>query len=57
MSKKIKSFDIDFDCPHGNYKLEDCKKLPTLEQIEETNESLVALGAGDIHTITIRLKR
>ena len=30
--KKIKQFDMKFVCESGNYKLEGCKNIPTLEQ-------------------------
>ena len=45
--KKIKQFDMKFVCESGNYKLEGCKNIPTLEQ------SLEALGCGKFEKIII----
>ena len=51
--KKIKQFDMNVICKSGNYKLEGCKTLPTLEQFEETIDSLEGLGCGKFKKIII----
>ena len=51
--KKIKKFDLDFIHESGNYKLEGCKNIPTLEQFGESIESLEALGCGKFKKIVI----
>lgn len=51
--KKIKQFDMKFVCESGNYKLEGCEKIPTLEQFGETIENLESLGCGKFKKIVI----
>ena len=51
--KKIKQFDLDFIHESGNYKLEGCKTLPTLEQFEETIDSFEGLGCGKLQKIVM----
>lgn len=51
--KKIKQFDMNVICKSGNYKLEGCKKFPTLEQFAEAIENLEALGCGTLKKIVI----
>lgn len=51
--KKIKQFDLDFIHKSGNYKLEGCEKIPTLEQFEETIKNLESLGCGKFEKIII----
>lgn len=51
--KKIKQFDLDFIHDSGDYKLEGCKKFPTLEQFGEAIENLESLGCGKLKKIVI----
>ena len=51
--KKIKQFDMKFVCESGNYKLEGCKIIPTLEQFGKSIESLESLGCGKFKKIII----
>lgn len=51
--KKIKKFDLNFIHESGNYKLEGCKKIPTMEQFGETIETLESLGCGKFKKIVI----
>lgn len=51
--KKIKQFDLDFIHESGNYKLERCKNIPTLEQFGKSIESLESLGCGKFEKIII----
>ena len=49
----MKSFDITFYCTQGEWKLKECKNLPSKQEIEETIKDLEILGAGEIEKITI----
>lgn len=51
--KKIKQFDLVFIHASGNYKLEGCKIIPTMEQFGETIENLESLGCGKFKKIVI----
>lgn len=51
--KKIKQFDLDFIHESGNYKLDGCKIIPTMEQFWETIENLESLGCGKFKKIVI----
>ena len=51
--KKIKQFDLDFIHESGNFKLEGCEKIPTLEQFGETIENLESLGCGKFEKVII----
>ncbi len=51
--KKIKQFDMNVICKSGNYKLEGCKNIPTLEQLGEAIENLESLGCGKFKKIII----
>lgn len=35
----MEKFNITFNCEHGNFKLQDCTKVPTKEQIDESIEN------------------
>ena len=51
--KKIKTIRLRFIHESGNYKLEGCKNIPTLEQFGETIENLESLGCGKFKKIVI----
>ena len=49
----MKSFDITFYCEKGDWKLKECKILPSKQDIEDTIENLETLGLGKIDKIII----
>lgn len=49
--KKIKQFDLDVIHESGNFKLEGCEKIPTLEQFGGNNRKTLN------HLVVVSLKK
>lgn len=49
-------FDIQFICKNGQYKLNDCKKIPTTEEIQDCINDFNGVGLGRLNQIVIDVK-
>ena len=50
----MNKFDLIFKCEFGEYKLEQAKKLPDKESLEETMSTLAEFGLGKTLEIIIK---
>ena len=49
----MKAFDIVVQCERGEYKLFEAKVIPTKKDLEDLQETLIALDLGKIKRIVI----
>ena len=49
----MKAFDIVIKCERGEYKLFDATVIPTKENLEELQETLIGLDLGKIQKVVI----
>ena len=49
----MKAFDIVIQCERGEYKLFEAKVIPTKKDLEDLQETLIALDLGKIKRIVI----
>ncbi len=49
----MKAFDIVVQCERGEYKLFEAKVIPAKKELEELQETLIALDLGKIERIVI----
>ncbi len=49
----MNKFNITFICQQGEWKLSECAKFPTKEDIEENIKCLAGIGLGKVQKIII----
>lgn len=49
-------YDITFKCANGTYKLEECKRIPSHEDVEDSIKDFDGVGLGKLNQIIIDVK-
>ena len=49
----MEKFNMTFYCKKGDFKLEECKRLPTKRQLEKNFKALEKIGLGKVKKIVI----